>query len=79
MPRQPTTADNRIRLDRRSNRLGAAEPSRPAKLVTGTIGGIPVDGTDSAPTEGGLTLPPKLVEASAALPEPSPTRWAVPN
>lgn len=48
-------------MDRSSNRLGAAEPLRPARLVTGIIGGMPVGapacaaGTAPAPVNGVAT------------------------
>ena len=39
-PGHPPAGENGITVERSSNRLGAAEPSRPAKLVTGIIGGM---------------------------------------
>lgn len=39
-PRHPPAGENGTTVERSSNRLGAAEASRPARLVIGIIGGI---------------------------------------
>lgn len=51
-------------MERSSNRLGAAAPSRPARLVTGIIGGMAL-GAPACP--------------AGMAPEPSPADWAAPN
>ena len=52
-------------MERISNRLGAAAASRPVRLVTGIIGGMPVD----APACAVGTAPPVYGSAAAGLAE----------
>lgn len=50
-------------MERSSNRLGAAEPSRPARLVTGIIGGVALGAPGCA--AGMAPVPPNGIAVTA--------------
>lgn len=57
-PGHPPAGENGITVERSSNRLGAAEPVRPARLVIGIIGDMALGAPACA---AGMAVPPNGV------------------
>jgi hypothetical protein len=71
--RHPPAGEKGITVDRSSNQLGAADPSRPARLATGIIGGIAVGAcpAETAPVPAnGIAATPGLIESAAPAHSP---------